>query len=81
MWADHDVHAHTTGTKRLQHPLVGDPPSATSSWPSRTTRAGSCHIHPEPASPTAEALYILDGWSGATPTGRPLPDQTPNGTG
>ncbi|MFD5234226.1 hypothetical protein ACFWJ5_38085 [Streptomyces qaidamensis] len=24
MWADHDVIAHTTGTKRLHHPLVGD---------------------------------------------------------
>ncbi|MGW1707782.1 MmyB family transcriptional regulator [Streptomyces sp. NPDC002206] len=24
MWADHDVQAHTTGTKRLHHPLVGD---------------------------------------------------------
>nr|WP_235441331.1 hypothetical protein [Streptomyces sp. Mg1] len=24
LWAGHDVRAHTTGTKRLHHPLVGD---------------------------------------------------------
>ncbi|WP_314249849.1 MmyB family transcriptional regulator [Streptomyces kutzneri] len=24
MWADHDVLAHTTGTKHLVHPLVGE---------------------------------------------------------
>jgi hypothetical protein len=57
MWADHDVIAHTTGTKRLLHPLVGDLTLdhlvlAVEGDPGQTLTVYT----PEAASPSAEAL-------------------------
>lgn len=82
IWADHDVQAHTTGTKRLHHPLVGDLALdyvvlAVEDDPEQTLVIYT----PEPASPTAEALNILASWTGTSPTGRPAPDQAPNTAG
>ncbi len=64
MWADHDVIAHTTGTKRLHHPLVGDLTLdylvlAVEGDPEQTLTLYT----PEPASPSAEALDLLAGWT------------------
>ena len=60
LWADHDVLAHATGTKRLHHPLVGDLTldyvvMAIEGDPDQSLVIPS----PEPASPTAEALGIF----------------------
>ncbi|MBK3566423.1 MULTISPECIES: helix-turn-helix transcriptional regulator [unclassified Streptomyces] len=64
MWADHDVLAHTTGTKRLHHPLVGD---LTLDYVVLTVEGDPDQnltvLTPEPASPSAEALDILASWT------------------
>jgi transcriptional regulator with XRE-family HTH domain len=64
MWADHDVLAHTTGTKRLHHPLVGDLTLdyvvlAVEGDPDQNLTI----LTPEPASPSADALDILASWT------------------
>ncbi|MEY9967669.1 transcriptional regulator with XRE-family HTH domain [Streptacidiphilus sp. MAP12-16] len=70
MWADHDVLAHTAGTKRLHHPIVGDLTLdyvvlAVEGDPDQTLVI----LTPEPASPSAEALGILASWTGTSATG------------
>ncbi|MDL5206608.1 helix-turn-helix transcriptional regulator [Streptomyces sp. ALI-76-A] len=73
LWADHDVIAHTSGTKRLHHPLVGDLTLdyvvlAVEGDPEQTLVIYT----PEPASRSAEALNILASWtSTSTSTTRP----------
>ncbi|MET9437571.1 hypothetical protein [Streptomyces sp. NPDC006551] len=67
MWADHHVVAHTTGTKRLRHPLVGDLTLdylvlAVEGDPEQTLTIYT----PEPASPSAEALALLASWTGTS---------------
>ncbi|MFF3319961.1 helix-turn-helix transcriptional regulator [Streptomyces sp. NPDC003035] len=82
MWADHDVQAHTTGTKRLHHPLVGDLTLdylvlAVEGDPEQTLTIYT----PEPASPSAEALALLASWT-HTPASRPqAPEKTHNPAG
>ncbi|MFE9604631.1 helix-turn-helix transcriptional regulator [Streptomyces hokutonensis] len=77
MWADHDVLAHTTGTKRLHHPLVGDLTLdfvvlAVEGDPDQNLTI----LTPEPASPSAEAITILASW-----TGTPLTEETRDAAG
>jgi transcriptional regulator with XRE-family HTH domain len=79
MWADHDVLAHTTGTKHLHHPLVGDLTLdyvvlAVEGDPDQTLVI----LTPEPASPSAEALGILASWTGTSTTGPHAPEETHN---
>ncbi|MGW1803301.1 helix-turn-helix transcriptional regulator [Streptomyces sp. NPDC001984] len=81
MWADHDVHAHTTGTKRLHHPLVGDltldyVALAVEGDPEQTLVIYT----PEPASPSAEALGILASWTGMSNTGPQAAQETHRAT-
>ena len=78
LWAGHDVLAHTTGTKRLHHPLVGDITldyvvMAVEGDPDQALVI----LTPEPASPSSEALAILASWT-STPLTRPHPEQTHN---
>ena len=78
LWADHDVLAHTTGTKRLHHPLVGEVALdyvvlAVEADPDQTLVI----MTPEPASPSAEALNILASWTSA-PVNGPHHKQTHN---
>jgi transcriptional regulator with XRE-family HTH domain len=77
IWADHDVHAHTTGTKRLHHPLVGD---LTLDYVVLTVEGDqeqSLVIYtPEPASPSAEALDLLAGWTSPSSIERPTIEET-----
>ncbi len=82
MWAEHDVLAHTTGTKRLHHPLVGELTLdyvvlAVEGDPDQSLVI----LTPEPASPTAEALGILASWT-TTSASSPLrtSDETPRPT-
>jgi transcriptional regulator with XRE-family HTH domain len=70
LWADHDVLAHTTGTKRFHHPLVGELTLefvvlAVEGDPDQTLVIYT----PEPASPSEEALGILASWTNATTSG------------
>jgi transcriptional regulator with XRE-family HTH domain len=63
-WASHDVRFHRSGTKRLQHPLVGDLTLAYESLelpadPSLTLVTYSA----EPGSASDAALHELAGWS------------------
>ncbi|MEV6808902.1 helix-turn-helix transcriptional regulator [Streptomyces sp. NPDC051132] len=77
MWADHDVQAHTTGTKRLHHPLVGDLTLdylvlAVEGDPEQTLTIYT----PEPASPSAEALALLASWTGTSASRPQAPEET-----
>ncbi|MFF8847901.1 helix-turn-helix transcriptional regulator [Streptomyces sp. NPDC015127] len=77
LWADHNVIAHTSGVKRLHHPLVGDltldfVALAVEGDPDQTLVIYT----PEPASPSAEALSILASWSGTSTTGPRTSEQT-----
>ncbi|MFE9399262.1 helix-turn-helix transcriptional regulator [Streptomyces flavidovirens] len=82
MWADHDVIAHTTGTKRLHHPLVGDLTLdylvlAVEGDPEQTLTLYT----PEPASPSAEALGLLASWTGTSATGPHTREETTDSAG
>ncbi len=82
MWADHDVQAHTTGTKRLHHPLVGDLTLdylvlAVEGDPEQTLTIYT----PEPASPSAEALALLASWTGTSASRPQAPEETHNPAG
>ncbi|RSS57136.1 helix-turn-helix transcriptional regulator [Streptomyces sp. WAC01280] len=75
LWADHDVLAHTTGSKRLHHPLVGDLTLeyivlAVEGDPDQTLIIYT----PEPASPSAEAIGILASWTRSTTESQAAPD-------
>ncbi|MFF5257167.1 helix-turn-helix domain-containing protein [Streptomyces leeuwenhoekii] len=77
MWADHDVQAHTSGTKRLHHPLVGDLTLdylvlAVEGDPEQTLTIYT----PEPASPSAEALALLSSWTGTSASRPQAPEET-----
>jgi transcriptional regulator with XRE-family HTH domain len=74
-WAAHNVRYHQTGTKRLQHPVVGELELSyevmeLSADPGLTVSVYSA----EPGSRSQEALDLLASWS-ATPASEPL-DQT-----
>ncbi|MFI1359903.1 helix-turn-helix transcriptional regulator [Streptomyces canus] len=76
LWADHDVLAHTNGSKRFHHPLVGD---LTLEYVVLAVEGDADQnfiiYTPEPASPSAEAIGILASWTN-TPTAAPLaPEQ------
>ncbi|QCD58741.1 helix-turn-helix transcriptional regulator [Streptomyces hawaiiensis] len=82
LWADHDVIAHTSGTKRLHHPLVGDLTLdyvvlAVEGDPEQTLVIYT----PEPASPSAEALDILASWTSTSTTRPHTSGQTRNPVG
>ncbi len=77
LWADHDVVAHTGGTERLHHPLVGDLTLdyvvlAVEGDPDQTLVIYT----PEPASPSAEALGILASWTSTSTTRPQTPEET-----
>ncbi len=82
LWADHNVVAHTSGTKRLHHPLVGDLTLdylglAVEGDPEQTLIIYT----PEPASPSAEALALLASWTTTSATRPQSPEETHNRAG
>ncbi|MDQ0765028.1 helix-turn-helix transcriptional regulator [Streptomyces canus] len=82
LWADHDVLVHTTGSKRLNHPLVGDLSLdylglAVEGDPDQSLII----LTPEPASPSAEALNILASWTSTSTTRPQTSGQTHNPAG
>jgi hypothetical protein len=74
-WAAHDVRIHTTGVKKLHHPVVGDLDLPFESLPLDPGTSTSLVTYlPEPGSPTEDALAVLASWdasrsddAGATP--------------
>jgi transcriptional regulator with XRE-family HTH domain len=69
LWAEHDVRAHGSGTKRFHHPDVGD---LTLAYEELAITAEPGHIlmiyTAEPGSPSAERLRLLASWAAAPET-------------
>ncbi|MGW0710754.1 helix-turn-helix domain-containing protein [Streptomyces sp. NPDC002643] len=63
LWATHDVKEKSNGVKQLHHPLVGPLTLAYESFPLPDDQDQTLIIyHPEPNSPSAEALHLLSIW-------------------
>ena len=63
-WAAHDVRIHTTGVKRLHHPVVGDLDLPFESFPLPADPGQSLVTYTaEPGSPTQHALDLLASWA------------------
>jgi transcriptional regulator with XRE-family HTH domain len=67
-WAAHNVQIHTTGVKRIHHPVVGDLELPFESFPIPADPSQSLLTYTaEPGSPSQGALILLASW-GATTT-------------
>ncbi len=63
-WAAHDVRIHSTGVKRLRHPVVGDLDLPFESMPVEAGSTSNLVTYlPEPHSPSADALKLLATWT------------------
>jgi transcriptional regulator with XRE-family HTH domain len=59
-WAEHDVHSHSTGSKRLHHPVVGDLTLRYEALHPTGDPAQTLGVYTaEPGSPSAAALALL----------------------
>ena len=66
-WAAHHVRIHTTGIKRLHHPVVGDLELAFESFPLAADPGQSLLTYTaEPGSPSQHALHLLASWAATT---------------
>jgi transcriptional regulator with XRE-family HTH domain len=66
-WAAHDVRIHTTGVKRLHHPVVGDLDLPFESFPLAADPGQSLLTYTaEPGSPSQDALNLLASWAATT---------------
>jgi hypothetical protein len=66
-WAAHDVRIHTTGVKRLHHPVVGDLDLPYESFPLAADPGQSLLTYTaEPGSPSQDALNLLASWAATT---------------
>lgn len=72
LWADHNVRTHGAGTKRFDHPLVGELVLSYEEL-AVTAEAGLVLMvyTAEPGSPSAERLRLLASWT--APTAVPTP--------
>jgi transcriptional regulator with XRE-family HTH domain len=71
-WAAHDVRIHSTGVKRLHHPIVGDLDLPFESLPLEAGATTSLVTYlPEPGSPSHDALVLLASWA-ASSAGQPV---------
>lgn len=69
-WAAHDVRAHTSGTKRLHHPVVGDLDLPYESFPLPADPSQSLVTYTaEPGSPSQDALDLLSSWAASSDDG------------
>lgn len=75
-WGGHTVRTHATGSKRINHPVVGKMTLSfeTLTLPSSDGIVIATYL-PEPGSPSAEALALLGSWATepATASGTPSP--------
>jgi len=66
-WAAHNVRIHTTGIKRIHHPVVGDLELAFESFPlAADPSQGLLTYTAEPGSPSQDALRLLASWAATT---------------
>ena len=66
-WAAHNVRIHTTGVKRIHHPVVGDLELAFESFPLAADPSQSLLTYTaEPGSPSQNALILLASWAATT---------------
>jgi len=72
LWAAHNVRTHGAGTKRFQHPIVGEVVLAYEEL-AITAEPGQVLLiyTAEPGSPSAERLALLASWA-AAPTAEPV---------
>lgn len=63
-WAAHDVRIHSTGTKVIHHPVVGDLDLPFESLPVELGAVTSLVTYlAEPGSPSQDALALLASWA------------------
>ncbi|WP_457206240.1 helix-turn-helix transcriptional regulator, partial [Nocardioides sp. P5_C9_2] len=73
-WAAHDVRIHSTGVKRLHHPVVGDLDLPFESLPLEVGATTNLVTYlAEPGTPSHDALAMLASW--AASDGGPSPDR------
>jgi transcriptional regulator with XRE-family HTH domain len=77
LWSAHDVRTHGTGTKRFNHPVVGELTLAYEEL-AITAEPGLVLVvyTAEPGSPSAERLQLLASWAASAPaptTDSPIP--------
>ncbi|MGW1711668.1 helix-turn-helix transcriptional regulator [Streptomyces sp. NPDC002156] len=66
-WAAHNVRIHTTGVKRLHHPVVGDLELPFETFPLGADPSQFLLAYTaEPASPSQDALNLLASWAATT---------------
>jgi transcriptional regulator with XRE-family HTH domain len=66
-WAAHNVRIHTTGTKLIHHPVVGDLDLPFESLPLAADPSQSLLTYTtEPGSPSQDALNLLASWAATT---------------
>lgn len=66
-WAAHNVRIHTSGVKRIHHPVVGDLELAFESFPLAAGPSQSLLTYTaEPGSPSQDALRLLASWAAST---------------
>jgi transcriptional regulator with XRE-family HTH domain len=66
-WAAHHVRIHTSGIKRLHHPVVGDLELAFETFPLAADPGQSLLTYTaEPGSPSQHALHLLASWAATT---------------
>lgn len=74
LWSAHNVRTHGTGTKRFNHPVVGELTLAYEEL-AITAEPGLVLLvyTAEPGSPSAERLQLLASWAASTPPSPPAP--------
>jgi len=66
-WGAHNVRIHTSGVKRLHHPVVGDLELAFESFPLAADPSQSLLTYTaEPGSPSQDAIRLLASWAATT---------------
>jgi hypothetical protein len=62
-WGGHTVRIHTSGTKRINHPIVGELAVGYDVLGLQSTPGLSITTYlPEPGSPSADAMAMLQSW-------------------
>ncbi|MFS8203987.1 helix-turn-helix domain-containing protein [Streptomyces sp. CWNU-52B] len=69
-WARHDVHVSRTGTRRIEHPLVGALTLPFESTPLVADPGQTLLMYSAaPDSPTQDALHLMASWTTSRPSG------------
>lgn len=78
LWGAHNVRTHGSGTKRFNHPVVGEVELAYEELVITADPGSVLMIYTaEPGSPSAERLRLLGSWAAGDHRGQALSDHTP----